>query len=388
MRLSKMKLRRLYPSEASSHKNMLQRAPKLGHFVNPAWNKFHDFLLDMGPKPEPKNKYELDRIKTADPEYGPGKCRWANDRVQNNNKSDTLVFVHSVSGAKFTASELAKRQGVTVSAIQKRRSRNGWTPDEIIDGGRRAAFAQVSTPNSTPGTQSASDVLATASKPARSPNDKLADYWEFMMRELTPEDTAPLTGRERGQLAQFGEYLNEASFGHDKKGITEFILRNWADACESVVSDSGWSRPPAKPSPDFLANHARHFVNYANVTYKREDISKLQFANDDKLTPPAKPPSAPESAFQQRRRTVEAYREKHGEEYCLASLEDLNDLTAGCGSTVTEEQYVRKFASWWPVYKPHVVLTNLPEWAQNLISEIDPTPERQTSLRLAIADAL
>jgi hypothetical protein len=85
---------------------------------------------------------------------------------------------------------------------------------------------------------------------------------------------------------------------------------------------------------------------------------------------------------------VEAHREEYGEEYCLASLEDLNDFIAGCASPVTREQYARRFASWWPLYKPHVVLTNLPEWAQNLISEIDPTAKRQISLRLALAEAL
>jgi hypothetical protein len=159
--VSKMQLRLLYRSEASSHKNMLQRAPGLGRFVNQDWEKFRDFLLDMGPKPDPKRDHELDRIDNTDPEYDPGKCRWATSRVQNNNKGDTLVFIDSLTGKKWTASELAKRHGVTISAIEKRRSRGGWTDDESIEGGRRARFAQVPTPNATTVTPSVPNLLST-----------------------------------------------------------------------------------------------------------------------------------------------------------------------------------------------------------------------------------
>ena len=268
---------------------MLQRAPKLGRFVNPAWKKFRDFLLDMGPKPEPKRKYELDRIDNTDPEYGPGKCRWANDRVQNNNKSDTLVFV-SVDGKKFTASELAKRQGVKVSAIQKRRSRSGWTHDEIIEGARRAPFLQVSTPTSTPATPSVPNSLPTAAKPAKTAKDKLADFWEVTMRELKPEATAPLTGKERGRLASFGEYLDKSDLHSDKTSILEFILRDWYRVCSYVCNEIGRFRGPASPNTVFLAEHSRDFVNYVKIAYKPEDISKLQFTNDDKPTLPETKP--------------------------------------------------------------------------------------------------
>src|SRR5271166_6227050 len=70
--LSKMALRKKYPGEATCHRKMLERAPKLGRTVDPRFRKFRDFLASVGPKPFPKAT--LDRIHN-DPEYGPGKVR-------------------------------------------------------------------------------------------------------------------------------------------------------------------------------------------------------------------------------------------------------------------------------------------------------------------------
>ncbi|HEY1979300.1 MAG TPA: hypothetical protein VGH13_04375 [Xanthobacteraceae bacterium] len=298
--LSAMDLRRKYKSTEISHRKMLERAPTQGRTVNPAWKKFRDFLRDRGPRPKGTT---LDRTCNTDPEYGPGKCRWATRRVQNNNKGDTLFFVHSVTGEKWTASQLAKRQTkkgkpLTLSAIEKRRAR-GWSDDEIIEGARRAPFLRLPTPNSTPTTPPVPDLLPTASKAAKTLNERLADFWEFTMRELKPDETAPLTGRERGCLASFRKYLDEAGL-HDKIGIIEFILRNWCPVCAYVCKEIGWSRGPASPEPGFLTKHARHFVNYVKIAYKPEDISKLQVVNDDEpWRPENKPVGAPKIKKQQ-----------------------------------------------------------------------------------------
>ena len=49
---------------------------------------FSHFYQDMGPKPEPKRRYSIDRI---DPngDYEPGNCRWATKSVQNHNQRKT-----------------------------------------------------------------------------------------------------------------------------------------------------------------------------------------------------------------------------------------------------------------------------------------------------------
>src|SRR5690242_7798856 len=90
--LSANALRKRWPREANSHRNMLQRGPTQGRVIHPAFRNFRDFLLHVGPKPS--RGATLDRIDNTDPEYGPGKVRWADKRTQNSNKGDTLLFYY------------------------------------------------------------------------------------------------------------------------------------------------------------------------------------------------------------------------------------------------------------------------------------------------------
>lgn len=131
--LTKMQLRRKYAAEANSHRNMLTRSKRKGHTVHPALYEFRDFLRLVGPMPV--SGATLARIDNTDPEYAPGKVRWADKRTQNNNKSDTLTIYDRRTGEVFTASRLAKLQGLSRSAIGKRRER-GWSDAEIIAGFR------------------------------------------------------------------------------------------------------------------------------------------------------------------------------------------------------------------------------------------------------------
>lgn len=135
-RLSATELRRRYSGEANTHRNMLQRAGSRGNIINPKFRAFGDFLRHVGPKPIPSAT--LDRIDNSDPEYAPGKVRWADKRTQNSNKGDTLLFNCSRTGDTYTASRLAKKQKVSPSTIRKRKER-GWTDAEIIEGRRAGA---------------------------------------------------------------------------------------------------------------------------------------------------------------------------------------------------------------------------------------------------------
>lgn len=129
-----MDLRERYVAEANSHRNRKAEAKKKGKPFSPAISDFRDFLLLIGPMPQPG--MTLDRIDNDDPEYAPGKVRWATKKVQNNNKSDTRVYTLS-NGMKFTASQLADHFGLSTDAIRKRGDR-GWTHDEIILGKRKS----------------------------------------------------------------------------------------------------------------------------------------------------------------------------------------------------------------------------------------------------------
>ena len=128
-----MALRAKYAGEANTHRNMLQRVKTCGAVVHPALRSFTDFLRLVGPKPT--KQATLNRIDNNDPEYGPGKVRWADKATQNSNKGDSLIFTCLATGRSFTASQLAAKQGVSPTAIRKRR-KQGWTDAEIIAGHR------------------------------------------------------------------------------------------------------------------------------------------------------------------------------------------------------------------------------------------------------------
>ncbi|TBA91099.1 hypothetical protein [Rhizobium ruizarguesonis] len=133
--LSNMELRRRYPSEASSHKNMLHRRDRENAIIHPQLYKFRSFLRILGPKPA--RHATLDRINNNDREYAPGKVRWADKRTQNSNKGDSLVFYDPSTNRTFSTSQLAGRLGVSSNTIRARRHR-GWTDDEIINGKKRS----------------------------------------------------------------------------------------------------------------------------------------------------------------------------------------------------------------------------------------------------------
>lgn len=131
--MSAMALRTKYKGEADNHRNMKQRVKTCGAVVHPDFRIFKDFLRLVGPKPT--KKATLDRINNDDPEYAPGKVRWADKATQNSNKGDSLIFTCLTTGRSFIASQLAAKQGVTPTAIRKRR-KQGWTDAEIIAGHR------------------------------------------------------------------------------------------------------------------------------------------------------------------------------------------------------------------------------------------------------------
>lgn len=131
--LKAMQLRAKYQGEANSHRNMLSREKSKSAVVHHSFKCFSDFLFHVGPKPT--KSATLDRIDNNDPEYAPGKVRWADKQTQNGNKGDSLVFTCLSGGCSYTAGRLAKIQGVTAAAIRSRRSR-GWTDAEVIAGQR------------------------------------------------------------------------------------------------------------------------------------------------------------------------------------------------------------------------------------------------------------
>lgn len=84
------------------------------------WQKYENFLSDMGRKPTPK--HSIERVDN-DKGYDPDNCIWATAEVQANNKSTTRILVFE--GRSQSLTQWAREFGIKRSAM-RRLVRNGW----------------------------------------------------------------------------------------------------------------------------------------------------------------------------------------------------------------------------------------------------------------------
>jgi hypothetical protein len=79
------------------------------------WQKFENFLADMGERPS--KKYSIDRIDN-DGHYTPDNCRWA-DRYeqQNNTRRNRLI---TINGETKTMSQWGRQFGISPDTIWNR----------------------------------------------------------------------------------------------------------------------------------------------------------------------------------------------------------------------------------------------------------------------------
>lgn len=132
-------LRRQFPDEYRAWQNMRQRGKRGTASIHPDFDVFEGFIGHVGKKPSPD--CTLDRLNSSDPEYGPGKVRWATKREQSNNRRNTVFLTYQ--GAKHSEyrgetkplTEWADLTRQNPSTMRRRRS-DGWTDTEIVDGER------------------------------------------------------------------------------------------------------------------------------------------------------------------------------------------------------------------------------------------------------------
>lgn len=90
------------------------------------WQKFENFLADMGKRPGPE--FELDR-EDNDRGYEPGNCRWVRRLINIRNSSNPLRI--TANGVTRLAVEWAEDLGISPMTLRKRLSR-GWTAEDAV----------------------------------------------------------------------------------------------------------------------------------------------------------------------------------------------------------------------------------------------------------------
>jgi hypothetical protein len=93
------------------------------------WERFENFLADMGSRPS--MRHTLDRIN-SDGNYEPGNYRWITWEIQQSNKKVGVTQIE-VAGMIVTVSE-AVRAGAVRMNVNTVRSRilRGWSPSQAL----------------------------------------------------------------------------------------------------------------------------------------------------------------------------------------------------------------------------------------------------------------
>lgn len=99
------------------------------------WQKFDNFLEDMGLRPPGTSIDRLDNDKG----YSKENCRWATGGEQSNNTSRNVYVEWN--GQKLTASQLSRKLKVSSHAIKARLLR-GWTSEEVFSGEKKGISAK------------------------------------------------------------------------------------------------------------------------------------------------------------------------------------------------------------------------------------------------------
>ena len=245
-KLSRMELRKKYSREATSHRHMLEREPLLGRTIHPKFRKFREFLAAVGPQPFPKAT--LDRRINDDPEYAPGKVRWADKRTQSNNRRNTLLF-QSSDGRHFLSSELAKLHGVKPGAIRQRRQR-GWSDEAIIAG------EQLPLPSLT---SVGEPIKIIAPVVVHIPDLEVA--WLQAMHAVYPGECSVLTAAERGMLNTLASICMKACLADQARDILDHTIKNWIDYAKTAENDHSAFNIPMRPTIGFLIKYPRPALN-------------------------------------------------------------------------------------------------------------------------------
>jgi hypothetical protein len=90
------------------------------------WQKFRNFLADMGERPPGT---QLDRLN-SDGDYEPGNCRWVTAKQNSRNRRDNVFYTHD--GKSRTLPEWAELTGLPVRVLKSRVTALGWSIERAL----------------------------------------------------------------------------------------------------------------------------------------------------------------------------------------------------------------------------------------------------------------
>ncbi|MBS0233448.1 MAG: hypothetical protein JSR99_08170 [Proteobacteria bacterium] len=225
---------------------MLRREKDGLRFVAAEFRDFRFFLRELGPCP--KKGFTVDRIDNDNKTYGPGLVRWADKKTQNNNKSDTNIFIDPKSEKKYTTASLMKKHNCSSAVIRKRKQRH-WTDAEQIAGRRLL----ISAPTKKTDQEGFSNLV------------ELEDTWfheldaHYEGRGSRDPFVPPINGNDRGML----KAIRERTPPGQTAAVIRYVVRNWACFAKDVEGAAGMKHTPIGSINGVLRSPSRMYAGFA-----------------------------------------------------------------------------------------------------------------------------
>ena len=265
--LSGSELRKKYHREANSHKNSKSRCKRSGYEWHPDFDSFKEFLQHLGPCPG--EGYTLDRIDPSDPEYAPGKVRWASKAAQTHNRQNTRYLTNS-DGVTLSATEWSRRTGIPWKTICVRVDRYGWSVDEattIPVGGRRTKV---------PVDPQTGEVLFhyTSSTP-------LVGVWSQIIADVHGQKFCSFTAAEKKMIKDLANRFESGRLNAIE--VITLVLTHWHSFTSYTERDHGaFGNTPSVPNIHFLVKYCNAAGNFFMEMKQKEIEAARRQAEFDK----------------------------------------------------------------------------------------------------------
>lgn len=99
--------------------------------VDPRWERFENFLADMGERPDGTTIERVDNDKG----YWPGNCVWGTRTDQSRNRGGRRMVTFQ--GEEMILAEAIERSGISPELFEKRHYRRGWSVERALTTPRR-----------------------------------------------------------------------------------------------------------------------------------------------------------------------------------------------------------------------------------------------------------